>query len=159
MQLVGTGSGFEHGQFVPHHLSGGFSDETGFPGDAMLDLQLTWATNLPVPAAAGESSVATPAPVVLLCIQGLSSSSSSYFLAAQGLCCCSWTFCKQGLLFIGLHRLLSLRTTGSVVVAPGLVVLKHLGSSRTRDGTRVPCIGRWILNHWTTIGESLDFTI
>ena len=39
------------------------------------------------------------------------------FLAAWGLCCCPWTFCKQGLLFIGLHRLLSLRTTGSVVVA------------------------------------------
>ena len=23
-------------------------------------------------------------------------------------------------------------------------------SSQTKDGTHVPCIGRWILNHWTT---------
>ena len=90
--VVGTRSGFEHGQFVLRHLSGGFSDETGFPGDAMLDLQLTRATNLPVPAAARESSVATPAPVVLLCIQGLSSYYYYYcfwlhgvFVAARGL--------------------------------------------------------------------------
>ena len=32
----------------------------------------------------------------------------------------------------------------------GLVALWHMGSSWTRDGTRVPCIARWILNHWTT---------
>ena len=32
----------------------------------------------------------------------------------------------------------------------GLVALPHVGSSRTRDRTRVPCIGRWILNHCTT---------
>ena len=31
-----------------------------------------------------------------------------------------------------------------------LVVLWHVGSSWTKDRTRVPCIGRWILNHWTT---------
>ena len=24
-----------------------------------------------------------------------------------------------------------------------------MGSSQTRDRTQVPCIGRWILNHWT----------
>ena len=24
-----------------------------------------------------------------------------------------------------------------------------VGSSQTRDQTRVPCIGRWMLNHWT----------
>ena len=29
----------------------------------------------------------------------------------------------------------------------GLVALWHVGSSRTRDWTRAPCIGRWILNH------------
>ena len=32
----------------------------------------------------------------------------------------------------------------------GLVALQHVGSSQTGDGTYVPCIGRWILNHWTT---------
>ena len=32
----------------------------------------------------------------------------------------------------------------------GLVALWHVGSSRTRDRTCVPCIGRQILNHWTT---------
>ena len=33
----------------------------------------------------------------------------------------------------------------------GLVALQHIGSSRTRDRTRVPCIGRRILNHCTTM--------
>ena len=32
----------------------------------------------------------------------------------------------------------------------GLVAPRHVGSSLTRDGTRVPCTARWILNHWTT---------
>ena len=32
----------------------------------------------------------------------------------------------------------------------GLVAPWHVGSSRTRDRTRVPCIGRRILNHCTT---------
>ena len=32
----------------------------------------------------------------------------------------------------------------------GLVAPRHVGSSQTRDRTRVPCIGRWILNHWAT---------
>ena len=31
-----------------------------------------------------------------------------------------------------------------------LVALWHVGSSRTRDGTHVPCIDRWILNPWIT---------
>ena len=31
-----------------------------------------------------------------------------------------------------------------------LVAPRHVGSSRTRDRTGVPCIGKWILNHWTT---------
>ena len=30
----------------------------------------------------------------------------------------------------------------------------HVGSSQTRDETCVPCIGRWILNHWA-IREAL----
>ena len=32
----------------------------------------------------------------------------------------------------------------------GLVALRHVGSSRTRAQTRVPCIGRQILKHRTT---------
>ena len=32
----------------------------------------------------------------------------------------------------------------------GLAALRHVGSSRTRARTRVPCIGRRILNHCTT---------
>ena len=32
----------------------------------------------------------------------------------------------------------------------GLVVWRHVGSSRTRARTRVPCIGRQILNHCAT---------
>ena len=32
----------------------------------------------------------------------------------------------------------------------GLVATRHVGSSRNRARTRVPCIGRWILNHCAT---------
>ena len=32
----------------------------------------------------------------------------------------------------------------------GLVALRHVGSSWTRDGTRVPCTGRQIINHWVS---------
>ena len=35
-------------------------------------------------------------------------------------------------------------------VSACLVALRHVGSSWTRDRTSVPCIARWILNHWTT---------
>ena len=37
-----------------------------------------------------------------------------------------------------------------------LVALWHVGSSRTRNRTRVSCIGRWILYHWAT-GEAQKF--
>ena len=42
----------------------------------------------------------------------------------------------------------ALGTRASVVV--GLVAPQHVGSSRTRAQNRVPCIGRWILNHCAT---------
>ena len=32
----------------------------------------------------------------------------------------------------------------------GLVAQRHVESCQTRDQTGVPCIARWILNHWTT---------
>ena len=38
----------------------------------------------------------------------------------------------------------------SVVWRLGLVAPRHVGFSRTRDQTVVPCIDRWILIHWTT---------
>ena len=38
----------------------------------------------------------------------------------------------------------------------GLVAPWHVGSSRTRARTRVPCIGRWILNHCTTTEAPRD---
>ena len=38
----------------------------------------------------------------------------------------------------------------SVVAAHGLSCPETVESSWTRDGTCVPCIGRQILNHWTT---------
>ena len=47
----------------------------------------------------------------------------------------------------------SIGPAGSVVAAhrlTSLVALQYLESSQTRDGTHVPCIGRWTLNHWTT---------
>ena len=50
--------------------------------------------------------------------------------------------------------LLLLRNTGSRVRARlwprGSVASQRVGSSRTRNQTRVACIGRQILNHWTT---------
>ena len=38
----------------------------------------------------------------------------------------------------------------SVVVVHRLSWMQHVESSQTRDQTRVPCIARWILNHWIT---------
>ena len=32
----------------------------------------------------------------------------------------------------------------------GIAAPWHVESSQTRDQTQVPCVGRWILNHWTT---------
>ena len=47
------------------------------------------------------------------------------------------------------HRLYSLRHVGSVVVARGLSCPVACRIP-TRDRTHVPCIGRRILNHWST---------
>ena len=52
--------------------------------------------------------------------------------------------------------LLLLRSVGSracghlYLWVTGSVAARHVGSSWTRDQTHVPCIGRWILNHWIT---------
>ena len=39
---------------------------------------------------------------------------------------------------------------GSVLVVHGFISQWHVGSYQTRDGTHFHCIGRWILNYWTT---------
>ena len=44
----------------------------------------------------------------------------------------------------------SLCSMASVAVCPGIVALRHVESSRSRNQTGVPCIGRQIVNHWTT---------
>ena len=39
----------------------------------------------------------------------------------------------------------------------GLAAPRHVATSQARDRTRVPCIGRWTLKHWTpreVYGES-----
>ena len=46
------------------------------------------------------------------------------------------------------HRLQTRRV--SILWLTGLVALRHVGSSQTRARTRVPCIGRQILNHCAT---------
>ena len=43
-----------------------------------------------------------------------------------------------------------LQSKGSGVVEHRLVAVQHVGPSWIRDWTHVFCIGRWILNHWTT---------
>ena len=40
-----------------------------------------------------------------------------------------------------------------------LVAQQHVGSSRTRARTLVPCIGRWILNHCATRGSPKGFSL
>ena len=93
------------------------------------------------------------------------------FLAALGLHCCPWAFftCSRWeLLFtpgpghlaavaspVLERRLQQLQLVGSRVLGQSLwrtgsVAPQHLGSSQTRDQTHIPCIGRQILNHWTT---------
>ena len=55
------------------------------------------------------------------------------------------------------RRLLLLPSAGSrtqQLWCTGLAAHWNVGASRTRDWTCVACIGRWILNHWTT-GEVL----
>ena len=90
-------------------------------------------------------------------------------MAALGLPCCTWAFsscleqrpfccgerashfsglscCGEALLFQSVFLFFSgLRRVGSVLWPTGIVAPWHVGSSPTRDGTPVPCIGRQIL--------------
>ena len=88
------------------------------------------------------------------------------FLAMAGLRCCTWAvwigvqsrdcslFPCEGFL---LQWLPLLRSIGSRCAA-SVVAACHVGSSRNRDQTRVPCTVRWMLNHWTT-REALFFPL
>ena len=60
---------------------------------------------------------------------------------------CFWL----GWAFIAVHGLSLVAASGgySLVAVRGLTP-RHVESSRTRDRTHVPCIGRWVLNRWTT---------
>ena len=55
-----------------------------------------------------------------------------------GVVCGGFSCCSQALE----HRLNSYGT--------GLIPPQRVGSAWNRDGTRVSCIGRWILYHWAT---------
>ena len=97
--------------------------------------------SLPTPS----SQKRVSAPPVQMCIPGpgrlsLVVASGSSLLWSMG---------------FSLHWLLLLQSTRSRCMASsfwymGLDALQHVESSWTRDQTLVPCIGRWILYHWTT---------
>ena len=80
-----------------------------------------------------------------------------------GLRCCRQVFSscsEQGAILFSLRWFLLLWNTDSRARAQflwhmGLDALRHEGSSQTRDQTPLSCIGRWVLNHWTT-REVLD---
>ena len=63
------------------------------------------------------------------------------FVAAQALRCCVWASHCGGL---------SSSEVQTQQLCMGLVALWHVGSSLIRDWTRVLCIGRPVLIHWTT---------
>ena len=66
-----------------------------------------------------------------------------YFLPALGLCCCVRAFSSCRARAPG-------RVGFSELQLKGLVAPWQVGSSQTRAQTCVPCIGKQILNHWTT---------
>ena len=80
------------------------------------------------------------------------------FLAALGFCHCAGAFssCNEWgrpTLHCGDFSCCgaqALECAGSVVEAHRLSCSRHVGSSSTRRGIHVPCIGRQICNHWTT---------
>ena len=77
------------------------------------------------------------------CVHAFSSCSELRLLSS----CCVWASHCSGFSYCGAcalgHRFSS--------CGPWAYALKHVGPSWTRDGTCVPCIGRQILNHWTTM--------
>ena len=81
------------------------------------------------------------------------------FPTVLSLFCCTWTFSscsKQELLsscYVQSSHCCSYsccRAQAQYLCCSGLVAPRHVVSSQARDQTGVPCIGRWILYHWTT---------
>ena len=115
---------------------------------------------VPFPPTVQESSLlSTPCPVFIWLVWGdIYIYIKIYlFLTVLSLCCCfraSSSFSYWGLLSScgvqascdGGFSYWGPWALGHV----GLVALWNVESSWTRDGTCVPCIGRQILNHWTT---------
>ena len=84
-------------------------------------------------------------------LQGLSSSSRKRGLLSS---CGAVSFCPSWVLGVWTS---AVAARGSVLAGPqlwsrGLVVLRHVGSSWTRNGARVSCIGRRTLYHGATRG-------
>ena len=81
--------------------------------------------------------------------------------AGATLCCgarashCRGFSCCRGLQARGLQQLwfVGSRAQAQQLWCTGLLAPRHVGSSRTRARTHVPCIGRWILNHCATQGS------
>ena len=69
------------------------------------------------------------------------------FVAACGLSVVAVSGCCFPGSGLSCHGARALGTWASGAV--GGVALLHMLSSRTRDGIDIPCIGSWILNHWT----------
>ena len=70
-------------------------------------------------------------------------------MAALGLRCCLWAFSscgRQGLLLVMASPAVALGHVGSSSCRSQA----HVGSSQSRNQTYIPCIGKQILNHWTT---------
>ena len=66
----------------------------------------------------------------------------------------SWVFIAVCRLLIAVTSLVASRVQAQQLWLAGLVALRHVGSSWTRAGTHVACIGRRILNHRATRAAS-----
>ena len=87
--------------------------------------------------------------------QGLLSSCGVWAFYCGGVSCCRADPRAQGL---HLFWFPGPRAQAQKLWWTGLVVLWHVGSSRTRDQTCVSCIGKRILYHWATREAQTHFT-
>ena len=88
-------------------------------------------------------------PWVFVAARGLSlvAASGGWLLFLQWLLILVASRCRTQALGAWAQQLQRLST---VVVARGSSFSETCGIFLVRDGTHVPCFGRWILNHWTT---------